>query len=554
MFLVNFSLVYADAKQDAEDREIGYEDGLKWGDATGSIYGYRDKVNKERSNWERSYKEVKTKVVSEYNLSSQSYPYRSRFQEAFEVGFESGYEKGYRNTTFDSAMSATSIGLEHGEFFGRMLGEKQGRQDYSKGLKSDWQRNLPAESAIIQEYHLKNDSKVYLDAFIDGYKLGYEEEYLFSYRTVNYDVQRVTKEMGIEHGIEAGEQVGSAMGISYYVQGNGNSWQSALSEYESQQQLSSRFLLLRETPQYRLGFLEGFKDGFRSSFSESYQDLNMRVANENVNWKRVNMFEETIAYSETVVNFVSGSQSNNTVKLVELLFESGTVYRDTYIGLLKEEGSFNQLYGSYEPASKVFEVRIFNDLNQTQFRKPVNLNFEYYGSDRAGIYRLINNEWIYQYSTLEEGKIITKIPAMMYTGGKYAVLIDDNYVELSDIVTHWAGKELYAYLRRGYIQGYSDRTFKPNNNISKGDFLNLLSTVRKSSSDELTDQADLNGVVSHEEVELIMQKVLRDSNFSWSEIADKMMYEKYTRSKENYVTRGEAVYMLHELQQAGRLN
>lgn len=578
--------IYADEKQDAQDREKGYENGFKWGDMTGAIYGYKDKASREKSNWEKAYKEIKSKIVSDYKLDKESYPYRSKFLEGFEEGFQKGYERGYKNVAFDSTMDAKTIGIEHGSFFGRLLGENQGRSDYSKRLGSDWTRNLPADSTLIQEYRLNNDSREYSDAFLEGYKSGYEEQYIFTYRTANFDGQRVTKEMGYDHGFDAGKDAGAALGAQYYVDGKVNNWQIALNQYGGQQPLLTRFLLLRETSQYQQGFIEGFRDGFRDSFVQAYQDLNMKIAAENVNWKRVGMFGEKIEYAETVMNFVNGNTSENSIKLIELTIEPGTIYRDTYIGLLKEEESFTKNYGYYESATKVFEVKIFNDINLITLKKPMKLSFQYFGTDRAGIYRQVGNQWIYQYSVIEDGIIWTEIPPSEYCGGKYAVLIDDRYQELKDISTYWANKELYTYLRRAYINGNGDGIYSPEKPISRGDFLVLLGTVEKWNYSGIKEQGShfkdyptfgaythpinyaiskglMSGFsdntfkpdapISYREIENIMQKIIGDPEFTWERISDKMLYEKYTRSgsrhdKSNHISRGEVVYMLYQLE------
>jgi hypothetical protein len=60
-----------------------------------------------------------------------------------------------------------------------------------------------------------------------------------------------------------------------------------------------------------------------------------------------------------------------------------------------------------------------------------------------------------------------------------------------------------------------------------------------------------NSKVTYTTVEGMVSKMfLRD--FRWSEIATKMVYEKYTRSpgttnKAAFLTRAEAAYMIHEL-------
>ncbi|USG64597.1 S-layer homology domain-containing protein [Brevibacillus ruminantium] len=48
--------------------------------------------------------------------------------------------------------------------------------------------------------------------------------------------------------------------------------------------------------------------------------------------------------------------------------------------------------------------------------------------------------------------------------------------ELSDreLAQHWAKKEIQAWVDKGYVQGYRDGTFKPNNPITRAEFISLL--------------------------------------------------------------------------------
>ena len=47
-------------------------------------------------------------------------------------------------------------------------------------------------------------------------------------------------------------------------------------------------------------------------------------------------------------------------------------------------------------------------------------------------------------------------------------------VNLSDISSHWAEKEIKKLVEKGIVEGYPDKTFKPNNSITRAEFLKLL--------------------------------------------------------------------------------
>ena len=72
-------------------------------------------------------------------------------------------------------------------------------------------------------------------------------------------------------------------------------------------------------------------------------------------------------------------------------------------------------------------------------------------------YELKNNQWRYIYSVMENETITASIWLDKNLEGHYMVMVDDNYKEISDLYGHWAQKELYTFLRRGYIKGNDKR-------------------------------------------------------------------------------------------------
>jgi hypothetical protein len=51
--------------------------------------------------------------------------------------------------------------------------------------------------------------------------------------------------------------------------------------------------------------------------------------------------------------------------------------------------------------------------------------------------------------------------------------------KLSDVAGSWAEKEITAWVDQGFINGYPDGTFKPNNNITRAEFVVLINRVFK---------------------------------------------------------------------------
>lgn len=575
---------YANTK-DEEDRIEGYEDGMKWGELAGYIAGEKDRVNSRRSNWEQAYKEEAKDIVKEYNLDKQSYAYRSKFRERFEEGFKIGYLDAYRGYASDNKASATIIGEEMGRYFGELLGANHGRNDYYNNLKSDWKRNLPTETNIIDEYKLRNDTKEYSDAFLKAFKIGYEEEYLYSYRITNYEIQSAPNQAALNLGKEEGQVAGEAYAMMDYIQGKSNNWLRSFNELELQNSLLNRYELFREELQYKVGFINGFKDGFQSAYTAYYQGFNAEVGERNINYKIMSMHEDMIEFEDRMVHFIHGEENVEKNITAQLYVPAGTFYTETYVALQKEEMSSAINNETLIPVTKIYDMKVINNVNSLQLRKPLTLTFKYYGSYRGGIYQLIDSKWRYVYSEIEDGVIKTEIPSGFYNGGRYAVFIDEDYVELMDIHTHWANRELYTFLRRGYIQGDKDKKYNPDQSMTRGELLLLLSKIQGWNTSNDTRNADKfedfnnfgiytktidyavskgyidgyddksfkpNNPITYIELEEIMKKILDNDNFAWETIAEKMLYERYARSnsrlgKDKFATKGEVVYMLHEL-------
>lgn len=570
--LSNISFAQSDYDKDVKK---GYDDGQKFGAVAGELAGKKDSINNRKKNWEKAFKQEEKDLYDEYNLDDETSTYRTNFKKGFEEAFEKEYERGYRNseTSLDSEKSAEELGLEDGKSFGKMLGESHGRKDFYDGKTNDYKRNMPSDEMIRNEYSLRNDSKEYSDGFVSGYKAAYEENYTYAFRVSNVDNKKITKENGIDNGKEIGEKMGQAYGNIDYEENKVNDWKSAIL---SDQEIMQKYHLLKEVPQYRTGFLTGFKDGFKVGYTKAFQQTNMDIANGNVNYIKVSMEGETI---------VSDDQN------VTLSIEAGTFYKETFFSLSRKNLSSNYSHNSYETVSNIYEIKVENNLKYIDTNKPMVLKFKYYGSETGGIYKLVNNEWQYLYSVIDENTISTEIPATNYSGGIYAVFIDDDYIELTDVYSNWAGNEIYSFIRRKYVSGYPNNTFRPENHVSRGEFVTLLCRVNKHNysttnfqQEEFKDAESFgvfkndimnavsrgyiqgypdntfrsNNPISYQEIEWIIQKIPGNESFTWEHIAEKMLYEKYTRSKsrfgkEKYITRAEIVYMLYILQQEKNL-
>ena len=78
------------------------------------------------------------------------------------------------------------------------------------------------------------------------------------------------------------------------------------------------------------------------------------------------------------------------------------------------------------------------------------------------------------YRTDQLGNIVIK------TDGNTSTINDNNSISLTginDIKGHWAEKQIKDFISKGYLSGYPDGTFKPQNSIKRAEFVKILNKV-----------------------------------------------------------------------------
>lgn len=63
-----------------------------------------------------------------------------------------------------------------------------------------------------------------------------------------------------------------------------------------------------------------------------------------------------------------------------------------------------------------------------------------------------------------------------YVSGRY-VSIDEQKTVFSDIKDHWAEQQILDFINKGYINGYEDGTFRPDNQITRAEFVRILNNA-----------------------------------------------------------------------------
>jgi hypothetical protein len=531
-----FLIIFSSTGFAQDEKAYAYEKNI--GKALGKVYGQKDAIKNEGFHWEKAF------YLEEKNFE-KTYDFNKEIQqEKFKEGFKEGYINGYKNFHIRNSLAfkMDTIGENHGKILGDLMGKIYGKKDFIEGKSNDWSRNNLSSIAIENKYQLDLDTQEYAQNFITGYKSSYKTSYINAFRMLNIAFKKDTLEKGNLHGMELGKNNGEILGKIDYEENKINDWKTAL---PSDEEILTKFHLLKENIHYRLAFLVSYKEGFQKSYTSTFQKENMNRAKENTDYKKIS---------------IKGGKITSADENVNLLIEEGTIYQPAFFNISKKY--FPLPMKKYEPLSHIYEVHVKNYAENVNLRKPILLSFQYYGSETGGIYQYINHEWVYLYSTIEKDRIFTEIPISIYRGGTYVVCIDENYEELMDIYGHWAEKEIYSFLRRDYIKGYPDKTFKPDQSIMMNEFFALLNKVSKNNpliAQCMNDYKDhRDDLISYEEVEEVIQKSTNAKNFNWDTIAEKMIYEKFTRSKsyhgkDQMITRAETLYMLYILEQEKKL-
>lgn len=554
-----------DDKIDSKEEKLNYVKVL--GKTLGEIYGYRDFYEGNKSNWHEAIPWNRD-LINRYNLDRESAKYRSSFLNVFRESFKIGYEGGYRKANFEPIKTSYEDGIKDGEYFGGILGRVYGAKDYFDNRHSDYKTDLPSDDKIIQEYLLNKDSLEYKDGFLIGFKRAYEESYNANFRAMNIEQHWRSYEEGYEQGKAAGIKAGEIYATKDYYLKLDNDWKRHAPNTST---IIEQNNLVLEPKRYREGYINGYREGLLAGYTTTFQKLNVDfIANK--------LVVDTIP--------IAGGKISSLNNSISLEIKEGTYYNPVIISIdVLPEKIYSLDEKRYIKASHFFEIEIIDKSLEANNDKDIELSFEYYGKDNGGIYKMIDDKWIYLPSNIEEGIIKTKLKPKSLAKRKntFVVLVDKKATLFYDIRGHWAKDEINAFARRDIISGYKDGTFKPNKSISRGEFLTILSRVygwegvpvgetmgKFKDFNTFGPYKDVinygiskgyiqgypdrtfkpNNPISYKEVEIIMQRITNNKNFRWYNTAANALYQKDYRSKSynsmnNHITRGEAVYMLY---------
>ncbi len=387
---------------------------------------------------------------------------------------------------------------------------------------------------------------------------------------------------------QAGTQAGSEMGrIDATAQGKMDFYEGKTNDYKrslrTKDQLIKKYRLDKEVEKYRTAFLGAYNLVYEAAYKGAYRQ-----------GFSSNLSERTSDSQEVTYTTVTmeGATINSADSVVNMKFEQGSVYLPNNIRIQKENDKLSEeaLKNRFIQGSNIYKVEVKNEDGYIDVYKPITMTFKYIGPENVGVYKKINNTWLYYDSTVVGNTIRCRIDEKKYSGGEYVVLIDKRDKGLVDIQNHWAKDELKIVSKRGWISGYEDGTFRGYGEITRAEFAVIMYNVLGWYNYNIADDAPLhftdvhllgpwgrkavyagvvtgvisgypdgsfrpNDKISYQEVEWLVRKMYKDrgyGNFVWEDIAQVMMDEKGAiskglTSKYTKIPRDEVAYMFYIL-------
>lgn len=567
-----------------EDMEIISIYGAKdFGTTMGRIDGYIAYNSSKSNDWER-FVPSDRKLVDMFELNKESWEYRDRFIEIFRDAYKLSFEAAFQVAKLGEKNFSYEQGLKDGDEFAKDLATINAKKDYLLGLSNNYERNMPSQREIIQMFNLNNESKEYQDAFLAGFEFGqsttggkiqggYILYYNNAYREANKEAIETPDTNGELGGREIGKMKGEYAAIIDITLGISNSWTR---HKVVDRIISDEYGLQFQSDNYRNAFISGYWNEFMKSYNETFKRLQQDT-------NKIKTHTEIIS--------IDGKENigipYDDKFLVDI--DPGTYFNDVVATLDNIPTSYiNSNSERHTAVSGVYSLKILNKAGTFDNNKNITIKFKSYGKDvKFGIYKYHYNKWVYIPSVQKGDYLTADINSndINLYGNIYAVRRDNELPIFHESRGHWAKDEINTYVKREIIYGYPDKTFKPDREISRGEFVTMLSRLYDwyppYDSNNITRFKDfkefgyaekaisyatyykiVNGYndgtfkphnpITYKEVEIIMSRVLNDTSFKWDYFANKMLYDKKIRcsskdSMNNKITRAEFTFLLHQL-------
>ncbi|PAB60948.1 hypothetical protein [Anaeromicrobium sediminis] len=383
---------------------------------------------------------------------------------------------------------------------------------------------------------------------------------IISILLISFNITYAQSSEGEKAGNKIGAQAGKFKGEADYINGRKKDWEKAiLKDYE----IISECNLQRETPEYILNFVKGYKDGFKKEY------------NKNFSLKNINTIKMNVNYIKLKPDKLTGESKD---KVFSIDFTKNRFYKDIYLSIKKKTYNIPE---KYEKLTSIYEVNM--EGYKENIYEPIQVSFDFPYKENVGIYELRDKGWIYLYTKSLDKRSYTDIEKIRYSGGTYALLRDNYFKCPKDINTNWAAEEIYTFTKRGYISTSYDLTYKPEEEMELGEFIRLLDKIDKNDflmennisiptefgqygnsiesiiRKKYLKEEDLRKIDPYESLnykmfEKILKRIPGNSNFSWKEIENKILNEKYKKSESTNVMdipmkRSEVIYTLYHLEE-----
>lgn len=601
LFLIAFKLAYQDTYMreynktkplDIEDKLTQYEKEIQekapaWyskgnssGSTEGALAGKKDVEEGLIKNWRRK-RPSDSSIISKYGLNKAGYNETRAFLLGYDKGFEKAYESAFLDNLTDLTNAPRDKGIGDGESAGKTYGGIRARADFQSGKNQDNSVKI-SDSEIISRYNLSKTDSDYREGFIEGFKKAYKESYDNEFTAAMSEDASTKMSQGAEAGQIAGSELGEKdatadmmKGVAYDPEKN----------KPTESFLIKRYNLDKQNIVYKEDFIRAAMEAYVISYDEAYKGMSMEETDNKT-------ISEMIELAGGVITTDDGRMK------VEV--PGGVFYDRTLMSIETLNSSYLTNYGFVE-ASKPYKVSILNPNGNFDDTRKITISFEYYGKPKnnigeteaglpgnafnAGIYKLEGNQWKYMDSKIVGDTVVVEVNPLTLTndGNIFALILDKSYSYLHDIRGHWAKDEINAMVRRAVITGYPDKTFRPDQPITRGEFLVLLSrhynwnlSSTMGYGTRFTDHANFgfyatyvdygssNGYVigypdgefkahrniSYREIDWIMQRITKRPEFTWETYAKMMVNEKGVRPKsysdyDAKITRAEFAYMVY---------
>lgn len=182
--------------------------------------------------------------------------------------------------------------------------------------------------------------------------------------------------------------------------------------------------------------------------------------------------------NSSVVTSLDKIKENNSVKLnndIVIKFDDKAI--EALMGAGSISVSVKEKSSNIPNISKLYDINILKDSNEiTNFGGNLTIEIPYTGNENTTVAYYIptsgNPELIVE-SMLKNNKLVFKTNHLSTFG------VADNTKIFTDATSGWYANDVKFLSARGIIDGFKDNTFKPNNDITRAEFIALIAKYEK---------------------------------------------------------------------------